>query len=83
MGNMMLRTWLKAARVAADMSHRDLAEKLGVSHVAVIGWESGTRRPTYEKMLSLSKVFPDVEVMAMFASECDETQSETSDQGVA
>ena len=37
----MARISLKAARVAAGMTQKELAEKLGVSRESIVNWETG------------------------------------------
>jgi len=70
MGNMLIpkREWITAARKHKGLTHRGLAALLGVSHVAVVQWESGTRRPSYDRILMLADLLGP-EVLANFEAE--------------
>lgn len=40
---------LKAARVNAELTQKQLAEKLGVSEFTIMNWESGRSEPKYSQ----------------------------------
>lgn len=47
---------LKACRVNADLSQKQLAEKLGISRATVVNWEKGKTSPTGVQLLKISKI---------------------------
>lgn len=47
---------LKMARLAADMTQRDLAEKIFVSHQAVGKWERGEATPNPETIVQIAQL---------------------------
>ena len=47
---------LKACRVNADLSQKQLAEKLGISRATVVNWEKGKTSPTSVQLLKISKI---------------------------
>lgn len=66
-----MRTWLKDLRKQLQLSQKALGKAVGVSDVAVTLWESGTNRPSYDKMLALAKLLGP-EVMDRFAAEAQD-----------
>ena len=48
---------LKQLRLLAGYSQKEVAEKIGVSHITVGRWEAGDFRPTQEKQEALSKLY--------------------------
>ena len=46
---------IRALRQARSMTQADLAEQLGVTPAAVVGWEAGTKYPTADKLPKLAK----------------------------
>ncbi|MFD9304472.1 helix-turn-helix domain-containing protein [Streptomyces sp. NPDC060048] len=46
---------LRRVRRAADLTQRDVAERLGVTVPAVVGWESGKSQPDGEKLPALAR----------------------------
>ncbi len=48
---------LKALIKASGMSRTRLAERMGVSRMAVTSWCNGTNRPTMENALALAGIF--------------------------
>lgn len=41
---------LRAARVNADLTQREAAEKIGVSAAMIVSWEKGRNYPTVDKL---------------------------------
>lgn len=52
-----MKTTFKELRLASGLSQMKLAQKLGVTQVAVSMWERGVTKPDIINALSLSKVF--------------------------
>ena len=50
------RPWLTQLRHKKKLLQRDVAHELGVSDAVVCQWESGVRRPGYDKMCRLAEV---------------------------
>ena len=48
---------LQSLRIKSDMTQKELGNAIGVSVVSIGGWENGTRKPSAEAIISLSKVF--------------------------
>lgn len=48
---------MKAARVNAKLTQKEVAEKLGVSRVTIIHWEKGTTFPKSNQKKILSKLY--------------------------
>ena len=46
---------IRLVRQSRDMTQKDLADKLGISHVGVNQWENNKRKPKYDTLLSISK----------------------------
>jgi DNA-binding XRE family transcriptional regulator len=46
---------LKRFRMKARLSHRQAAEQLGVSHVALIAWEAGKNNPADAMRLAIAR----------------------------
>ena len=53
----MLRISLKAARVNAELSQKEVADKLNVSNKTVCSWENGETYPSAEKIDALCKLY--------------------------
>ena len=53
---MTLREYIRSARLAANLSQRDLSDLLCVTHVAVSEWETG-RRPVPRRRLPALATF--------------------------
>jgi len=56
-----MRMDLRTARVAAKMTQKDVAEKLGVAQASICHWERGTRMPkvaTFFRLCALYGVGP-------------------------
>lgn len=51
-----MRTWLKALRVAREMSAARLAESVGVKPRAIFAWEAGTKSPSRENAYALARI---------------------------
>jgi transcriptional regulator with XRE-family HTH domain len=49
--------WLRASRVDANLTQKDLAKRLGVSMRAIQTWESGDRRPLPQHRRALAEFF--------------------------
>ena len=47
---------LKLARVAAGMSQKELAEKLGISYGMITRYESGFMNPSYKVLTSFGEI---------------------------
>ena len=52
-----LRISLRAARVNAGMTQKDVAKLLKVSNKTVLNWESGLSEPSYSTILALSDIY--------------------------
>jgi len=63
-----MRKWLRELRKSAGLTQEALALRLGVERPVVSQWESGARRPGYDKMLRLAGILGP-EVMEHFAAE--------------
>jgi transcriptional regulator with XRE-family HTH domain len=50
-----MRDIIRKARLAHDMTQRDLATRLGVHHSAVGAWESGANQPAVAHKIALSQ----------------------------
>jgi transcriptional regulator with XRE-family HTH domain len=48
---------IQELRKENNLSQKELAEKIGVSDVAISRWERGTRIPNAENIVNLSNVF--------------------------
>ena len=48
---------IHSLRLNSNMTQKELSELINVSVVSVGGWESGTRKPSAEAIISLSQVF--------------------------
>ncbi len=48
---------LRELRIAANLTQADVANYLGVSHVAVVRWEQGKAYPSTGKLPLLAKLF--------------------------
>ena len=48
---------IRDLRTCAGMTQRELADKLGISSVAVAKWESGENRPTADNLERLADIF--------------------------
>lgn len=53
----MLKISLKAARVNAGFSQRDVADKLKVSNKTICKWENGETFPSAEKIILLCELY--------------------------
>lgn len=51
-----LASRLKAARLNADFTQEELAEKIGVSRIAVAEWERGNKEPKLFNLILICKV---------------------------
>lgn len=56
------------ARIAKDLTQRELADKIGVSHVAIYRWESGDRIPKATHLASIANAL-DVPIGYFFVEE--------------
>lgn len=65
-----MRMWLRELRKNAGLTQEALALRLGVERPVVSQWESGARRPGYDKMLRLAKELGQ-QVMAEFEAEAN------------
>lgn len=48
---------LKTCRKNHDMTQQEVADKLGVTSASISSWESGARRPDFEMLDNLSKLY--------------------------
>lgn len=53
----MLKISLKAARVNAGLSQKEVADKLNVSNKTVCSWENGETYPSAEKIDALCNLY--------------------------
>lgn len=53
----MERRTIRDLRRAADLSQRDLAERIGVSHMSVSHWETGRNEPSARQLRLLAEAF--------------------------
>ena len=53
----MLKISLKAARVNANLSQKQAAEKLGISNNTLSDWENGTRFPKVDKIPEICALY--------------------------
>lgn len=51
------RISLAAARVNADLTQREVAEKLGVSNKTIVNWENGKSAPTFPMLVAMSNLY--------------------------
>jgi len=54
---MKLQDIIRAARKAAGMRQRDLADRLGVTHGAISQWESGITIPPIAHRIDMAEIF--------------------------
>ncbi|MCM1579295.1 MAG: helix-turn-helix domain-containing protein [Ruminococcus sp.] len=45
---------LQATRISAGLTQQELAEKIGMTKVAICGYEKGTRKPDTDKLQALA-----------------------------
>ena len=50
----MPRISLEAARVNAELTQKELAEKLGVSNTTIVNWEKGNSEPSISQLRIIS-----------------------------
>ena len=48
---------IQSLRLKHNMTQKDLSESISVSVVSIGGWENGTRKPSAEAIIALSKIF--------------------------
>lgn len=48
---------LKGARANADLTQKEVAEKLGVSNKTVSAWENGTALPNIQQVTALCELY--------------------------
>lgn len=48
---------LKDCRKRLELTQQEVAEKLGVTSASISSWESGARRPDFEMLNSISKLY--------------------------
>ena len=53
----MERRTIRELRQAADWSQRDLAERIGVSHMSVSHWETARNEPSARQLRLLAEAF--------------------------
>lgn len=54
---MKLGKRIQSLRIQHNMTQKELSDIIGVSVVSIGGWENGTRKPSADAIISLSKVF--------------------------
>ncbi len=72
---------VKQRRKELGMSQADLAEKMGVSKVAVCWYENGDRTPTFDNFIRLSEIL-DVSLNALAGREVRVVSSDNEDYSV-
>ena len=55
-GREKMRISIKAARVNAEMTQEELADKLGVNKTTIINWESGKSEPAWSQLKRISEL---------------------------
>ena len=53
----MERQTIRALRLAAGLTQRQLAEAMGVNHMSIYHWESGRNEPSARQLRALAEVF--------------------------
>lgn len=48
---------LRAARVNADLTQQEVADKIGVSKHTIINWERGRTKPKKHILIALSSIY--------------------------
>ncbi len=48
---------LKAARVNADLTQQEVADKLGISKHTIVNWESGRTKPKKFILIALANIY--------------------------
>lgn len=48
---------IKKLRESEGLTQKDLAKKIGVTYQTIGHWETGRRKPTFDKLIKLSKIF--------------------------
>lgn len=68
------RTWMRAARMANNLTLQNVADATGVSRQEVSAWELGRRVPNVRRLFSLALILnlDPVIVMERFAEESHE-----------
>ncbi len=54
---MKLSKRIQSLRIQSNLTQKDLGDIINVSVVSIGGWENGTRKPSAEAIIALSKVF--------------------------
>ena len=49
--------YFKECRKQADLSQKEVAEKLGIHQSNISDWENNVSRPDYEKLIDLAKIY--------------------------
>lgn len=63
-----MRMRIRELRLRKDMTQQDVADHLGVSHVAVYKWESGEIVPSARRLPQIAKLF-DVSISELYEKE--------------
>lgn len=50
------RTWLRAARIAQNLTLQNVADSCGVTRQEVSAWELGLRRPHVNRLFAISLI---------------------------
>lgn len=53
---MEISAWIKASRLAAEMTQTELGDALGVTKGNVSAWENGRHEPSYSQMLKIAEL---------------------------
>ncbi|HFU4345535.1 TPA: helix-turn-helix domain-containing protein [Streptococcus suis] len=48
---------LKALRLEANLTQKDIAQTIGISQPAYADWEKGKKKPTPDKLPTIAKIF--------------------------
>lgn len=54
---MRLPERLKALRLEANLTQKDIAQTIGISQPAYADWEKGKKKPTPDKLPTIAKIF--------------------------
>lgn len=66
---MEIKERLKALRKEAGLTQQEVADRLGVNHVTISGYERGVRKPGFEEADQLADLFDvNLEIVSAYAN---------------